>query len=145
MLLAKVFWEELKWLIVSRAYSLSPLSKTRPYICRILMIIGGLQGPVWQYATLTRPAIVLLLWTNYVNFSNPLLLFTKKAVKRLLRYIISNIYCHMVYNSLLVTVGSIMLILFFFFFWFTWGVRASLRAPRLFPTAHWTSCKPRSR
>lgn len=49
--------------------------------------------------------------TNYVNFSNPLLMFTKKAVKRLLRYIISNIYCHMVYNSLLVTVGSIMLIL----------------------------------
>jgi len=33
----------------------------------------------------------------------------------------------------------------FFFCWFTWGVRASLRAPRLFPTAHWTSCKPRSR
>ena len=34
---------------------------------------------------------------------------------------------------------------FFFFFWFTWGVRVSLRAPRLFLTAHWTSCKPRSR
>jgi hypothetical protein len=34
---------------------------------------------------------------------------------------------------------------FFFFFWFTWDVRASLRAPRLFPTTHWTSCKPRSR
>jgi len=33
----------------------------------------------------------------------------------------------------------------YFFFWFTWGVRASLRTPRLFSTAHWISCKPRSR
>ena len=33
---------------------------------------------------------------------------------------------------------------FFFIILFT-GVRASLRAPRLFPTARWTSCKPRSR
>jgi hypothetical protein len=29
-----------------------------------------------------------------------------------------------------------------FFFWLVWGVRTSLHAPRLFPTAHWTSCKP---
>jgi hypothetical protein len=34
---------------------------------------------------------------------------------------------------------------FFFFFLFTCSVRASLRSLRLFPTAHWTSCKPRSR
>jgi len=29
-----------------------------------------------------------------------------------------------------------------FFFWLAWSVRTSLHAPRLFPTPHWTSCKP---
>jgi hypothetical protein len=41
-----------------------------------------------------------------------------------------------------VTARSYLLSLsFFFFFLLAWGVWASLHAPRLVPTIHWTSCK----
>jgi len=33
-------------------------------------------------------------------------------------------------------------LILFLFFLLAWGVRASLRAPRLFPTTHRTPCKP---
>jgi hypothetical protein len=43
---------------------------------------------------------------------------------------------------LLRTIMSQYKLVLFFFFWLAWGVRASVRAPRLFLTAQWTPCKP---